>query len=229
MKKDLTEMVFILDESGSMVGLTDDTIGGFNSLIDKQKREDGEAFVSTVFFSSTSKVIHDRVPLDRVPELTRREYVPGGCTALLDAVGDAVKHIANIHKYARPEDVPEKTIFVITTDGMENASRKFTQKEVKRLIEKEQEEYGWEFIFLGANIDAAETAGDLGIRAENAVEYCADAAGTHCVYESITGAVSSVRRSVPLAKSSWRESVDKDNERRSAEKKGGLLSGMFRK
>ena len=144
MKKNLNELVFILDESGSMSGLTSDTIGGFNSLIAKQKKEEGEALVSTVFFSNNSKVIHDRLKLKAVPKLTDRDYVPSGCTALLDAVGDAVHHIANIHKYAREEDVPEKTLFVITTDGMENASRKYSHKDVKKLIERVQEEKGWD-------------------------------------------------------------------------------------
>lgn len=213
MKKNLTELVFILDESGSMSGLTSDTIGGFNSLIAKQKKEEGEALVSTVFFSSSSKVIHDRVKLEDVPKLTDRDYVPSGCTALLDAVGDAVHHIANIHKYAREEDVPEKTLFVITTDGMENASRKYSHKDVKKLIEKVQEEKGWEFVFLGANIDAAETAGSIGIRAENAVDYHADCCGTEVLYEAVGCAVSSVRAKKGLNRA-WKCSVEADNERR---------------
>ena len=213
MKKNLTELVFILDESGSMSGLTSDTIGGFNSLIAKQKKEEGEALVSTVFFSNSSKVIHDRVKLEDVPKLTDREYVPSGCTALLDAVGDAVHHIANIHKYAREEDVPEKTLFVITTDGMENASRKYSHKDVKKLIEKVQEEKGWEFIFLGANIDAAETAGSIGISAEHAVDYHADCCGTGVLYEAVGCAVSSVRAKKGLNKA-WKCSVEADNERR---------------
>ncbi|WP_295076886.1 vWA domain-containing protein [Ruminococcus sp.] len=213
MKKNLTELVFILDESGSMSGLTPDTIGGFNSLIAKQKKEEGEALVSTVFFSNDSKVIHDRVKLEDIPKLTDRDYVPSGCTALLDAVGDAVHHIANIHKYAREEDVPEKTLFVITTDGMENASRKYSHKDVKKLIEKAQEERGWEFVFLGANIDAAETAGSIGIRAENAVDYHADCCGTEVLYEAVGCAVSSVRAKKGLNKA-WKFSVEADNERR---------------
>ena len=213
MKKNLTELVFILDESGSMSSLTSDTIGGFNSLISKQKKEDGEAFVSTVFFSNSSKVVHDRVKLEDVPELTDREYVPSGSTALLDAVGDAVHHIRNIHKYARKEDVPEKTLFVITTDGMENASRKFSHKDVKKLIEKLQKENGWEFVFLGANIDAAETAGSIGIRAANAVDYHADCFGTASVYDAVCEAVTSVRARKGVV-NSWKRSVEADNERR---------------
>ena len=213
MKKNLTELVFILDESGSMSGLTADTIGGFNSLIAKQKKEEGEALVSTVFFSNSSKVIHDRVKLEDVPKLTDREYVPSGCTALLDAVGDAVHHIANIHKYAREEDVPERTLFVITTDGMENASRKYSHKDVKKLIERVQEEKGWEFVFLGANIDAAETAGSIGISAEHAVDYHADCCGTEVLYEAVGCAVSSIRAEKGLNKA-WKCSVEADNKRR---------------
>jgi hypothetical protein len=158
-------------------------------------------------------VIHDRVKLEDIPKLTDRDYVPSGCTALLDAVGDAVHHIANIHKYAREEDVPEKTLFVITTDGMENASRKYSHKDVKKLIEKVQEEKGWEFVFLGANIDAAETAGSIGIRAENAVDYHADCCGTEVLYEAVGCAVSSVRAKKGLNKA-WKCSVEADNERR---------------
>lgn len=213
MKKNLTELVFILDESGSMSSLTADTVGGFNSLISKQKKEDGEALVSTVFFSNSSKVVHDRVKLEDVPELTDREYVPSGSTALLDAVGDAVHHIRNIHKYARKEDVPEKTLFVITTDGMENASRKYSHKDVKKLIEKMQKENGWEFVFLGANIDAAETAGSIGIRAANAVNYHADCFGTASVYDAVCEAVTSVRARKGVV-NSWKRSVVDDNERR---------------
>jgi len=213
MKKNLTELVFILDESGSMSDLIDDTIGGFNSLIRKQKNEDGEALVSTVFFSNDSKVVHDRVTIDCVPELTSNDYVPSGCTALLDAVGDAVRHIANIHKYARKEDIPERTLFVITTDGMENASRKYSHKDVKKLIERVQEENGWEFVFLGANIDAAETAGSIGIREENAVNYHADDYGTNALYEAVNCAVSNIRACQPMG-TSWKKSIIADNQRR---------------
>lgn len=217
MKKNLTELVFILDESGSMSGLTADTIGGFNSLIAKQKKEEGEALVSTVFFSNESRVVHDRVKLEEIPGLTDRDYVPSGCTALLDAVGGAVRHISNIHKYAREEDIPEKTLFVITTDGMENASRKYSYKDVKQLIERVQEERGWEFVFLGANIDAAETAGSMGIRAENAVDYHADLHGTKVLFESVSCAVSSVRTNKGVGRL-WKSSVEADNKRRGGNK-----------
>ncbi len=234
MKKNLTELVFILDESGSMAGLTDDTIGGFNSLISKQKSEEGEALVSTVFFSSGSKVVHDRLKLENIPELTRADYVPSGCTALLDAVGDTIRHIADIHKYARDEDRPEKTLFIITTDGMENASRKFTLREIKHMISKEQEKYGWEFMFLGANIDAAETAGSMGIRTENAVNYRADECGTGVLYEAVGCAVSSMRQKRTVG-SAWKASIEADNNSRgssapSAPKKTskGRIFGIFK-
>ena len=163
MKKNLTELVFILDRSGSMAGLEDDTIGGFNSMIERQKQAEGEAFVSTVLFSDRSQVIHDRVDLRKIEPMTRKQYFVGGCTALIDAVGDAIHHIGNVHKYAREEDRPEHTIFVITTDGMENASRRYTSDEVRAKVQRQKERYGWEFLFLGANIDA-DWAGEAGLR-----------------------------------------------------------------
>ena len=167
MKNNITELVFILDRSGSMSGLESDTIGGFNSMLRKQKGEPGEAFVTTVLFDTRFERKHDRVKLEDVPELTAHDYIPGGCTALLDAIGDTIRHIVNIHRYAREEDVPEKTVFAIMTDGMENASHRFTRDEVKRMIEHEQEKYGWEFLFLGANIDAVQTAGGIGRTADD--------------------------------------------------------------
>jgi uncharacterized protein YegL len=212
MKKNLTELVFILDMSGSMHGLQADTIGGFNSLIEKQKNETGEAYVSTVLFNTECKVIHDRVPIDRVEKLTDRDYVPSGCTALLDAVGGAIHHIANIHRYAREEDVPEKTLFVITTDGMENASRRYNLAKVKSMIENERNNYGWEFIFLGANIDAAETAGSMGINPEQAVNYNADGMGTGIMYESVCDAMCNVRHSKPLG-TEWQDRLRRDIKR----------------
>lgn len=215
MKKNFTEIVFILDESGSMAELKSDTIGGFNSLIEKQKNEEGEAVVSTVLFSTESRVLLDRVPVDKVKKLTDKDYCPGGCTALLDAVGDAVKHIGNIHKYARPEDVPEHTLFVITTDGMENSSRRYTADKVKKMISRQQEKYGWEFVFLGANIDSAETAESMGIGRATAVDYCCDPEGCAVQYDAMCEAVSSVRKGKRLSESSaWRKSVDADHKRR---------------
>ncbi len=209
----LTELVFILDRSGSMCGLESDTIGGFNSMIEKQKKADGDAFVSTVLFDHETEVIHDRLPLERVGEMTDKVYYVRGCTALLDAVGGAIKHIGNIHKYARREDVPQKTMFVIITDGMENASCKYTKKEVKQMIERQQEKYGWEFIFLGANIDAVATAGDIGIRPEMAADYNCDSQGTQLTYEAISDAVYAMRDCGSVG-SDWRQRIDDDYKNR---------------
>ena len=181
----MTEIVFILDRSGSMSGLESDTIGGFNSMILKQQKElEGNALVSTILFDHESIVLHDRVPIAEVKPLTEKDYEVRGTTALLDAIGDAVKHIKNIHKYAREEDRPQKTLFVITTDGMENASEKFSYRDIKELVGK-QKELGWEFIFLGANIDAIEVAGHLGIDARRAVNYHADSAGTRELFGAV--------------------------------------------
>ena len=209
MKKNLTELVFILDRSGSMAGLEADTIGGFNAMLQKQRGEPGEAVISTVLFDNETEVIHDRIPLDRVPRLTEKEYYVRGCTALLDAVGGAIHHIGNVHKYAREEDRPEKTLFVITTDGLENASRRYTYDKVKSMIERQRETYGWEFLFLGANIDAAREAARFGIRADCAADYHADSIGTEAVYESVCEAVCQVRRAAPL-KASWKQRIDAD-------------------
>ena len=213
MKKDLTELVFILDASGSMAGLEQDTIGGFNGMIEKQKKEPGEAYVSTVIFASKSKVFHDRVPIGKVEPLTDRQYAVGGCTALLDAIGGAIHHIGNVHKYAREEDVPEHTLFVITTDGMENASRMYDAEEVKRLIEWQKEKYGWEFLFLAANIDAVETAGRFGIDADRAVDYRADAVGTALNYQVLHKAIRSVRAAQPLS-ADWKQEIEEDYRKR---------------
>ena len=209
----MTELVFILDRSGSMSGLEKDTIGGFNSMIEKQKREDGQALVSTVLFDNESVVIHDRLPLDRVPPLTEEEYYTRGCTALLDAVGGAIHHIGNVHKYARKEDVPDKTLFIITTDGYENASRRYDYEMVRRMIERQKEKYGWEFLFLGANIDAAKEAARFGIGADRAVNYKCDKVGTALNYEVISEAVCSVRAARPLS-ADWKRRIDKDVQKR---------------
>ncbi len=213
MKKNLTEIVFILDRSGSMSGLEADTIGGFNSMIEKQKREAGEALISTVLFDNFSEVIHDRVPIGRVEPMTDKEYYVRGCTALLDAVGGAIHHIGNIHKYAREEDVPEHTLFVITTDGMENASRRYDSETVKKMIERQKAKYGWEFLFLGANIDAVETASRFGIGADRAVNYHSDHQGTQLNYEVLSAAVSTVRSSATLG-TEWKKRIDEDYEAR---------------
>ena len=209
----MTELVFILDRSGSMGGLEKDTIGGFNSLIEKQRKEPGETLVSTVLFDNECEVIHDRLNLDRVPLLTEKEYFVRGCTALLDAVGGAIHHIANVHKYARREDVPEKTLFVITTDGMENASRQYTYDRVRRMIEREKEEYGWEFLFLGANIDAAAEAKRFGIEASRAANYHCDEKGTALNYEVLGDVVCSVRKGNCIDES-WKKRIDEDYSKR---------------
>lgn len=209
MKKNLTELVFILDRSGSMGGLEADTIGGFNSLLDKQKREEGEALISTVLFDNEIQVLHDRVRLEDVAHMTERDYFVRGCTALLDAVGGAIHHIGIVHKYARPEDVPAHTLVVITTDGMENASRRYTAPQVKEMVKRQQEKYGWEFLFLGANIDAVETAAHFGIDARHAANYHSDSEGTQLNYEVLSDAVCAVRASVPLS-SSWKARIDQD-------------------
>lgn len=210
MKKNLTELVFILDRSGSMAGLEQDTIGGFNAMMEKQKQEPGETLVSTVLFDHTSQVIFDRVPLGQLQPLTEKEYFVRGSTALLDAVGGAIHHIGNVHKYAREEDVPEKTLFVITTDGMENASCRYDYDQVKAMIRRQQERYGWEFLFLGANIDAAQEAGRFGIRPECAADYHADSRGTQVIYESLAEAVCQVRTCAAPLRADWKKEIDRD-------------------
>ena len=217
MKKNLTELVFILDRSGSMQGLEGDTIGGFNAMIKKQQKEPGEAFVSTVLFDDQTEVLHDRVKVSDVQPMTEKEYYVRGCTALLDAIGGAIHHIGNIHKYARPEDVPEHTLFVITTDGMENASHRYSVRRVKEMIQHQKEKYGWEFLFLGANIDAVETAGHLGIAPDRAVNYHCDSEGTRLNYQVLSQAVSAVRCSAPLD-GHWKDAIEEDFRKR--QKKG---------
>ncbi len=213
MKKDLTELVFILDRSGSMAGLVEDTIGGFNSMIEKQKNEEGECLVSVVLFDNDSEVLFDRVPVKDIPELTRRQYSPRGCTALMDAIGGAIRHIGNVHKYAREEDVPEKTVFVITTDGMENASRMYGADRVRAMIRHEQDKYGWEFLFLGANIDAVETARRYGLKDGRAVRYHNDREGIKLNYEVVSETIAQVRatKSVPEG---WLKDIEKDYRER---------------
>ena len=213
MKKNLTELVFILDRSGSMAGLEKDTIGGFNAMIEKQKAEAGDAYISTVLFDNYSEVIHDRVALSDVPQLTEKEYYVRGCTALLDAVGGAIHHIGNVHKYAREEDRPEKTLFVITTDGMENASRRYSYEKVREMITRQKEKYGWEFLFLGANIDAAKEAARFGIDADRAADYHADTQGTAVIYEAMSDVVYSVRASRPV-EAGWKKKIDADFRKR---------------
>ena len=208
-----TELVFILDRSGSMNGLEADTIGGFNSMLEKQKQQEGEVLVSTVLFDSECTVIHDRQPLDAVPRLTDKDYYVRGCTALLDAVGGAIHHIGNVHKYARKEDVPDKTLFIITTDGLENASRYYTYERVRQMIERQKEKYGWEFLFLGANIDAAAEAQRFGIGADRAVNYHADSEGTALNYEVLSQTVSEMRLGKGI-QSNWMSRIAHDHRTR---------------
>lgn len=217
MKNGITELVFILDRSGSMSGLEGDTIGGFNSMIEKQKKKEGECYVSTVLFDNVSEVLHDRVELSEIKPMTDADYTVRGSTALIDAIGCAIHHIANIHKYARPEDVPEHTMFIITTDGMENASHIYTSNKVKQMIESKKSKYGWEFLFIGANIDAVETASHFGIGADRAVNYHADAKGTRVNYSAMSDAICAVRESRPLA-ADWKDRIDEDFK---ARKKSG--------
>ena len=209
MKKNLTEIVFILDRSGSMSGLESDTIGGYNAMLEKQKTAPGQAIVSTVLFDDHCEVLHDRLDIKTVVPMSDKEYFVRGCTALLDAVGGAIHHIGNIHKYAREEDRPEKTLFIITTDGMENASRRYNYDRVKMMIERQKEKYGWEFIFLGANIDAVEVADRFGISADRAANYHADSEGTQLNYEVVSEAICSLRASKSI-NTDWKDRIDND-------------------
>jgi len=208
-KNNLTELVFILDRSGSMSGLESDTIGGFNAMIAKQKKEEGEAYVSTILFDNVSEVLHDRINLKEIPKMTSKDYTVRGCTALIDAIGGAIKHIGNIHKYARPEDVPAHTMFIITTDGQENASHRFSSDEVKKMIENQKEKYGWEFLFIGANIDAVETAARFGIERNRAVNYNADSKGTQILYETLSVPICAMRADAAIS-DDWGQNIEDD-------------------
>ena len=214
MKNNITELVFILDRSGSMSGLEKDTIGGFNSMIEKQKKQEGECYVSTVLFDNESEVVNDRIKLSEIKPMTEDDYYVRGCTALIDAIGGAIHHIGNIHKYARPEDVPEHTMFIITTDGMENASQRYTSDRVKQMIERQKEKYGWEFLFIGANIDAVETAAQYGINSDRAVNYHADEKGTKILYATVSESICQMRANASL-QADWSEEINKDYKKRS--------------
>lgn len=208
----LTEIVFILDRSGSMAGLEADTIGGFNGLIEKQKKEEGTAYVSTVLFDDRSEVLHDRRSIEKLQPMTEKDYYVRGCTALLDAVGQAIHHIGNVHKYARPEDRPDKTIFIITTDGYENASRMYTYDKVRHMIQRQKEKYGWEFLFLGANIDAIGEARKFGIQEDRAVEFRNDAEGTAINYRAMDRALHHVRTCAAPMTADWKEEIENREE-----------------
>ncbi len=215
MERDITELVLIIDRSGSMAGMESDTIGGINAVLDRNRKLEGECLVTTVLFDDHRKTLHDRIPIEKVPKLTEDDYQVRGCTALLDAVGKTIKHISRVQKYMPEEYKPKHVIFAITTDGLENASRDFTYAEVKRLIKHKQEK-GWEFLFLGANIDAEEEAERLGIPEDRAATYECDSDGSVAMYEAVAMA-SCAMRSAPVEKrvgSSWRESIEKDNNRR---------------
>ena len=214
MKNNVTEIVFIIDKSGSMIRFTDDTIGGFNSTIEDQKGKEGKALVSTVLFDDESVVVHDRVDIGAIKPMTRNDYKAGGCTALLDAIGDAINHIGNIHKYARREDVPEHTLFIITTDGMENASCRYSADKVREMIRRQTEKYGWEFIFLGANIDAVGVAEGIGIKKERAINYYQDSEGTQVSYRTMSRAARCIRDNIDLDDGDWRKEADEDFNRR---------------
>ncbi len=224
MRENMTELVFILDRSGSMGGLESDTIGGFNGMIAKQQKEEGEALVSTVLFDDVSEVIHDRVPIGKIEKLTDKDYYVRGCTALLDAVGGAIRHISNVHKYAREEDRPEKTLFIITTDGLENASREYCFKDIKRMIGQQKEKHNWEFLFLGANIDAIEVAGNMGISRERAANFHSDKEGTALNYAVMEEAISCARKytggcmSALFEDGAWKAKIDADFKKRDMRK-----------
>lgn len=213
MREKKTELVFVLDRSGSMSGLERDTIGGFNAMIERQKREAGEAVVSTVLFDSASEVIHDRVDIRRIQPMTEEQYRVGGCTALLDALGGAIRHIGSVHKHTREEERPGHTLFVITTDGMENASRHYGGEQVRQMIGRQKARYGWEFLFLGANIDAVETAASFGIDAGHAANYHSDEAGTALNYEVVGAAICAVRSGQKLNQT-WKARIDEDYRKR---------------
>ena len=218
MKKNLTELVFILDRSGSMGGLEQDTIGGFNAMLTRQKEQEGEANVTTILFDHEVQLLHDRFPLKAVAPLTEKDYYVRGCTALLDAIGYGMEKMVNIQRHLPEDERAEKVIFVITTDGLENASKRFGYEKIRRMIERKKEQYGWEFLFLGANIDAVETARHFGIGADRAVNYHSDSAGTQLNYEVLSEAISAVRCSAPLG-ADWKRRIDEDYEKRGKGKK----------
>lgn len=213
MKTNITELVFILDKSGSMSGLESDTIGGFNAMVRKQQKEPGDAIVTTVLFDDNYELLHDRINIKGIRPITEKEYYVGGCTALLDAIGKTIHKISNVQKHTGKEQRADKVVLVITTDGMENASREYTAESIKKMIERQKEKYDWEFIFLGANIDAIATAAKVGISADRAANYHADGEGTRLNYEAVSHVVSEIRANRPVA-DNWKAEIDADFERR---------------
>jgi uncharacterized protein YegL len=213
MKKDLTELVFILDRSGSMGGLENDTIGGYNSMLKKQKEETGEAIVTTVLFDNTYELLHDRINVKGITPITGKDYFVRGTTALLDAIGNTITKIGNVQKHTSEDEKAENVLFVITTDGMENASVEYSYEKIKEMIEMQKEKYGWEFIFLGANIDALATARRFGIDEDRSVNYNADSEGTKLSYYSINETVSELRNNKTISKN-WKDKIDQDYQKR---------------
>ena len=214
MKTNLTELVFILDKSGSMSGLESDTIGGYNALLKKQKEEPGEAIVTTVLFDDNVELLHDRINVKGIRPITEKEYFVGGCTALLDAIGKTINKIGNVQRNTNEQQRADKVMFVITTDGMENASNEYNYEKIKKMVGWQKEEYGWEFIFVGANIDAIATAAKFGISSDRAANYNADGEGTRLNYEAVSRVVSELRASRQITKS-WKSEIDDDFTRRS--------------
>lgn len=213
MKTNTSELVFILDKSGSMSGLESDTIGGYNAMLEKQQNEPGEAIVTTVLFDDDYELLHDRSNIKAINPITEKEYYVGGYTALLDAIGKTINKIINVTKHTKKEHRADVVMFVITTDGMENASKEYTYKTIKDMIEKQKEKYNWEFIFLGANIDAIETAEKFGIRADRATNYHADSEGTILNYNVVSEVVSNLRANRPID-DSWKEEIEEDYKTR---------------
>ena len=211
-RNNVTELVFIIDRSGSMSGLESDTVGGFNSMIERQKEAGCECLVTTVLFNHVTEKLHDRVPLESVKKLTSDDYVPSGTTALIDAVGETIDHVKTIHRYIRPEDLPEKTLFVITTDGLENASTRYRAQDVKKTVKSLTKE-GWEFLFIGANIDSVETAGRIGVSPSCAVDYKADRAGTAVLYDTVAETVCAMCECGEVPKN-WSKKIKEDKKRR---------------
>lgn len=213
MNKNLTELVFILDRSGSMSGLEADTIGGYNGLLEKQSKGVGEAAVTTVLFDDKYDMVHDHAAIKKVRPLTNKEYYARGMTGLLDAIGKTINHVGNRHKYAPDSEIPSKTMVVIITDGHENASREYTLPKVKAMIERQKEKYGWEFLFLGANIDAISTAAEFGIVPDRAVTYAADNVGTRMNFDAVSSVASCVRQNAPFS-ADWKKDIEKHNKKR---------------
>lgn len=220
MKKDLTELVFILDRSGSMHGLEKDTIGGYNSMLEKQKAEKGSVHVTTVLFDNNINILHDRMPINAVEPLTEKEYYVGGTTALLDAVGTTIERLNKIQNALPEDERSEKVIFVITTDGFENASRKFNYPQLKKLIESQQTELNWEFIFLGANMDAVSEAGKIGISADRSATFLNDSEGIATNYSAVSKVVSHMRKAAMGTRVSgaWKAEIEEDFEKRGGKK-----------